>query len=259
MKVLIIPEDPKLDQYILRPVVERMMADLGVAARVEVLWDPRLRSVSQALDPATVRKIVAANRMVDLFLLMVDRDCESDRAARARTREDEHPGRLLATLAIEEVEVWMLALHRDVLPSAWQDIRRECHPKERFAHPLLASIFPRLAPGEGRRGGDAGPRQPMARRARDLSRAGGAEATDPRLDGKGELTGSSSEMVVSATARRDRVPRGHYSFTYPAADTSPPGPARRAAPWRCARTRTSRCGPCGSWSCRSCRRRRGRA
>ena len=33
MKILVIPEDPMLDQYILKPVVERLFADLGLGPR----------------------------------------------------------------------------------------------------------------------------------------------------------------------------------------------------------------------------------
>lgn len=151
MKVLVIPEDPMLDQYILKPVVERLFADLGRAVRVNVLWNPRLRSVNQALDSPVVRDIVGIYSMIDLFLLIVDRDADEHRAERARMRETEHPGRLLACLAVEEVEVWMLALHRDLLPSPWAEIRRERDPKERFAHPFLAAYAPKLDAGQGRK------------------------------------------------------------------------------------------------------------
>jgi hypothetical protein len=51
-------------------------------------------------------------------------------------------------LAIEEVEVWMLALHREAF--SWNEVRAEPHPKERFALPFLAERAPKLAPGAGR-------------------------------------------------------------------------------------------------------------
>ncbi len=151
MKVLVIPEDPMLDQYILKPVVERLFADLGLAARIEVLWSPRLRSVNQALDASVVRHIIDTYSMIDLFLLIVDRDADEHRAKRVRMRETEHSGRLFACLAVEEVEVWMLALHRDRLPSPWAEIRGERDPKERFAHPFLAAHAPKLDAGQGRK------------------------------------------------------------------------------------------------------------
>ncbi len=138
MKVLIIPEDPTLDQYILKPVVERVLQELGRRARVEVLWDPRLRGIHDALDADTVAGIVDDNPMVDLFLLMIDRDCNRfGNQAKALARQSEHPQRLLVCLAIEEVEVWMLALFRDGLTFSWSEVRKECDPKERFALPFL--------------------------------------------------------------------------------------------------------------------------
>jgi hypothetical protein len=151
MKVLIIPEDPTLDRYILKPIVERIFADHGQRARIEVLQNPRLRGVAQALDGAILTKIMTMYPMIDLFLVMVDRDGQPEkRSASARARESEHAGQLLVCLAIEEIEVWMLALHREAINAPWQEIRREHHPKERFAKPFLAEHAPRLAPGGGR-------------------------------------------------------------------------------------------------------------
>lgn len=37
MKVLVIPEDQVHDQYILKPVVEALLADLEIPAHVQVL------------------------------------------------------------------------------------------------------------------------------------------------------------------------------------------------------------------------------
>jgi hypothetical protein len=151
LKVLVIPEDPILDQYILKPIVEQIFADLGRSPRVQVLTRPRLRGVAQALDPAVLADIVDTNRMVDLFLVLIDRDGDATRRpVEAQQREQEHPDRLFVCLAIEEVEVWMLALHRDALGAPWREVRAERDPKERFAHPFLAERAPKLAPGAGR-------------------------------------------------------------------------------------------------------------
>lgn len=150
MKVLIIPEDPTLDQYILKPVVTRLFSDLGRSARIDVLSNPRLRGVSQALNRETLAAIAATFRMIDLFLVLVDRDGDLERAGVAQAREDEQTGRLFVCLAIEEVEVWMLALHRDTLGAPWTEVRSEIHPKERFAQPFLATQAPKLGAGGGR-------------------------------------------------------------------------------------------------------------
>jgi len=150
LKVLVIPEDPVLDQYVLKPIVERMFDDLGRRARVQVLTSPRLQGVAQALDRDVLARVVSQYAMYDVFLLMVDRDAVESHAALAALRESEHPGRLFACLAIEEVEVWMLALHRDRLGVPWRDVRADRDPKERFAAPLLRQLAPRMALGGGR-------------------------------------------------------------------------------------------------------------
>ena len=151
MKVLIVPEDPTHDQFILKPVVERIFRDLQISARVDVLRDPHLRGVDQALDRQTVAEIIADNHMIDLFLVMVDQDCNRfSNRERAKDREAEHCEALIACLAIEEIEVWMLALHRDRLGVPWRQVRHDCDPKERYADALLDGIG-RSGPGGGRK------------------------------------------------------------------------------------------------------------
>jgi hypothetical protein len=149
VKILVIPEDPKLDQYILKPVVVRLFADLDKSPRIDVLTNPRLRGVAEALDSAKLADIVATFPMIDLFLVIVDRDGVRTRHATAAAREAEHPRRLLVCLAIEEIEVWMLAIHKD-LGTPWREIRNEAHPKERFAIPFLNERAPKLDLGQGR-------------------------------------------------------------------------------------------------------------
>jgi hypothetical protein len=68
VKILVIPEDPILDQYVLKPLVEGIFSDLGRTARVHVLTNPRLRGVDQALHSGTLADIVATYSMHDLFL-----------------------------------------------------------------------------------------------------------------------------------------------------------------------------------------------
>lgn len=152
MKVLVIPEDPTYDQYVLKPIVERIFKSLGRTARIDVLRDPRLKGVSQALAPEVIARIVERFPMIDLFLVLVDRDGDAERrAAQGETLEEAYRGRLITCFAIEEIEVWMLALHRDRLSVSWREVRAERHPKERFAEPFLAQHAPRLGPGRGRK------------------------------------------------------------------------------------------------------------
>ena len=139
MRVLIIPEDPTLDRHVSKPVVERIFADLGhPRARVEVLTDPHLSGITQALDENVIAEILEDNRMVDLFLLIIDRDCENyGNSQKAAARKSGHPGKLLTALAREELEVWPLALHRSELSAPWNEVSSDCHPKELFYDPFI--------------------------------------------------------------------------------------------------------------------------
>ncbi len=151
MKVLIIPEDQQLDRYIAQPVIEALFADLDRPARVEVLPEPRLRGASEALDPEILKRVIEDNPMVDLFLLIVDADCDrANHRGKAEQRAREHPGKLLACVAVQELEVWLLALYKDKLDTGFSDVRRECDPKERWAEPLLKSLGTE-SPGAGRK------------------------------------------------------------------------------------------------------------
>jgi hypothetical protein len=151
VKVLVIPEDQEIDRYILKPVIEAMFADLEVPARVDVLPEPRLRGTSDALDEGVVRDIVSDNPMIDLFLLVIDRDCNRENnVQRAAARVNEHADRMVGCLAEQELEVWMLALYKDRLDAPFSEVRAECDPKERWAEPLLKELGTD-GPGRGRR------------------------------------------------------------------------------------------------------------
>ncbi len=152
MRVLVIPEDPTLDQYILKPIIERVLAEAGGTGRVEVLQNPRMRGATHALNAGIVREIIEDNSMIDLFVLAVDRDCDRDgNVGLAEARANEHPGKLLSCLAVEEVEVWMLALHRQSLRTPWSEVRSDCDPKERHAEPFLDRMEWSLGVGGGRK------------------------------------------------------------------------------------------------------------
>lgn len=152
MRVLIIPEDPTLDQHVLKPIVERIFADLQRSARVEVLQDPHLRGVAQALNKDVVDGIIADNRMIDLFLILVDRDCDRmGNESAASTRQSDHADRLIAALAWQEVEVWALAPHRDKLGASWGDVRTACDPKERYFDPFIDRMGWLDGVGKGRK------------------------------------------------------------------------------------------------------------
>jgi hypothetical protein len=151
VKIAIIPEDQHADQYIVGPIVERIARDVGISGVVRVLFEPRLRGASEALNPGVLAEIVNENRMVDAFVLVVDRDCDREHhEARLADRVREHGGKVIGCLARQEVEVWMLALHAKELSASWTEVLEECDPKERFAEPLLKRLG-RDGPGRGRK------------------------------------------------------------------------------------------------------------
>lgn len=154
MRILIIPEDPRLDQFILKPIVEAIFKDLKRVASVQVLQNPRLRSVDQALDPTMLGGIINSYPQEDLFLLLLDRDCDQNRINRVGAREHETGGIgkwLIGCLAIEEVEMWALAIYQGKLPVSWQEMRQECDPKETYFHPLIERLGLQTAVGRGRK------------------------------------------------------------------------------------------------------------
>lgn len=147
MKIFIIPEDQELDQYIVKPILERILSDIGRTARIDVLPKPRMRGISHLMGPGVIEDIVEDYPMADLFVVMVDSDCDyQNRGEKIKALVERQPAardgkkRLIACIAREEIEVWMLGLHhRDpALGAAWQDIRAHCHPKEAFAEPFIA-------------------------------------------------------------------------------------------------------------------------
>lgn len=152
MKVLLLHENQTYDPYITKPVIEGMFEAMGRKATVEPLRRPNLHGVDQVLKLSVLTEIIENNPMVRVFIALVDRDGVEGRAARATALEEAHPGKLVITLAIEELEVWMLALHRDKLGDArWQDVRAEPHPKEVYAAPLLEMLAVSSGPGGGRK------------------------------------------------------------------------------------------------------------
>lgn len=159
MNVLVIPEDFTHDHYVLRPIVEAMLAHIGKRrANVRVCTEPCLRGIDQALRWERIQEILDQYQgMVQLFLHIVDRDSENTRRTALDNLERQAraylpPGRLFfSEHAWQEIEVWALA--GQDLPSdwRWQDIRSERDPKEKYFLPLARQRGLLDEPGEGRK------------------------------------------------------------------------------------------------------------
>ncbi len=153
MKVLIIPEDFRKDQYILKPLFTRLFRRLGVpSVDIEVCQNPLLGGIGNALDLENLATIVEKRRaMYDLFILCVDRDGVVGRRQRLDDIEREFGPSFLAANAWEELETWVLA-GLDLLPGwQWQDVRAEVHVKEQYFEPLAAQRGLSNTPDGGRK------------------------------------------------------------------------------------------------------------
>lgn len=159
MRVLIIPEDFRKDQYVLQPVISAMLKELGKPqAKVIVCRDPLLGGIDQALRWERIEDIISRYRgMIDLFILCVDRDGREGRRITLDQLESQAATTLserqlfLAENAWQEIEVWVLAGH-DPLPGwSWNEIRAEINPKERYYLPLAQQRQLLDEPGEGRK------------------------------------------------------------------------------------------------------------
>ena len=153
MRVLLIPEDFRNDQYILKPIFERLFRSLGKSSlRVEVCRDPLLGGVREALDSERLRKVVGQFQgMVDIFVLCVDRDGKEGRRRRLNEIEVEFGNTFVAENAWEEVETWVLAGVKLPPDWSWREVRAEVSVKERYFEPFAAERELSDAPGGGRK------------------------------------------------------------------------------------------------------------
>lgn len=155
MNVLIIPEDFRNDQYILKPLFSRLFQSVGKGhARVRVCLDPLLGGVGEALKSERIKEVVRKHEgMTDIFVLCIDRDGDTNRRQRLDSLQQEFGnGQLfLAENAWEELETWVLAGLE--LPSEWdwKTVRAEIQVKERYFEPLADRRNLSDAPGRGRK------------------------------------------------------------------------------------------------------------
>ncbi len=154
MKVLIIPEDFRHDQYVLKPLFSRLFQSLGKRpVRVRVCQE-LLGGVGEALKAERLEEIIQDYEgTADVFILCVDRDGELGRRQRLDQLESQFGNgvQFLAENAREEIETWVLAGLN--LPNDWRwaDVRSEVHVKETYFEPLVAERGLSDSPGRGRK------------------------------------------------------------------------------------------------------------
>lgn len=150
--VLVVPEDPANNGYILKPLVSRMLSECGKPnAVVTVLSNPRAQGYEHAKRLLQTR-IFEAYRHMNLLLFLPDAD--------GRDRRDEFGSlegeaarrgvRLLCCAAVQEVEAWLLAGHRNRLGQDWREVRDDVSVKENVFQPFLTKHGNLKAAGGGR-------------------------------------------------------------------------------------------------------------
>ena len=157
LNVLVIPEDFRKDQYVLRPLMRRVFEEIGKPrARVEICIDPLLGGVDQALKWERIEEVISMYPMVQIFLLIVDRDGKPGRR-HALDKLEQSAAELLGANRIllgenawQEIEVWALAGQDLPADWKWSAIREEEHPKEAYFEPHSQSRQLTDEPGAGR-------------------------------------------------------------------------------------------------------------
>ena len=158
--MLVIPEDFRKDQYLLRPLFVRLFEDLGFTnVRVRVCQDPLLGGVREALKLERVKEIVEQyGAMTDMLVLCVDRDGVEGRSDQLSKLEcqisadvSQHGARFVAENAWEEIETWALAGLKLRKGWRWDAVCREVQVKERYFEPLAQQLGVSDGPGGGRK------------------------------------------------------------------------------------------------------------
>ncbi len=150
-RVLVIPEDPTWNGYILKPLAKRLLADAGrPLARVALLANPWLRGYPHALR-AIREELPDTYRFFDLWLFFPDADRASpDAMTRLEADLQARDIPLLCCPAQPEVEIYACVGFRNDLPGGWEDARTHPRMKEEVFEPLLQTHGDPRQAGGGR-------------------------------------------------------------------------------------------------------------
>ena len=153
MNILVIPEDFRNDQYILKPLFERLVRAMPYV-HIFICRDPLLGGIGEALKLEKMKYIVSRYRTsMDAFVLCVDRDGELGRRRRLDQLEQElnNGAPFLAQCAWEEIETWVLAGLDLQSGWSWSDVRAERDVKEIYFERLAAQRGLSKSLGGGRK------------------------------------------------------------------------------------------------------------
>ena len=150
-RVLVVPEDPTHNGYILKPLLEALLADAGKPqARVQVLSNPRLNGYDQAVQ-AIRHDLADSYRWFDLWVFVPDADRGTPAAMDALEAELSGQGVTLFCCPAEpEVEIYACAAYRAEIPGGWPAARAHPRMKEAVFAPLQAAHGDARSAGGGR-------------------------------------------------------------------------------------------------------------
>lgn len=150
-RVLVIPEDPTNNGYILKPLVEAIIADSGKPnAQVKVLINPRLEGFDHAME-AIRCELPERYGFFDLWVFIPDGDragpdamaaLEKDLAAKRIT--------LICCPAQPEVEIYACVPFRGEIQGGWDAARSNTQFKEEVFELLLTKYGDSRRAGAGR-------------------------------------------------------------------------------------------------------------
>lgn len=148
-RVLVIPEDPTHNGYILRPLMGQLLDLAGKPrAHIQVLTSPRVQGYLPAVH-AIRTELRNRYRHFDLWVFVPD----ADRGSSAGSLEgelSEHGIRLMVCPAVPELEAWLLAGYREHLDLPWDAVRKHPRLKEEVFEPFLKKHGDPREPGSGR-------------------------------------------------------------------------------------------------------------
>ena len=149
-KVLVIPEDPTFNGYLLQPLVERVLAEAGKPrAQVLVLRDPKTGGFEHAWEVISAGELQGRYGYYDLWLYLPDGDKTKNLALLEATVKNQKAP-LIASYLTPEVEVTVVAGHPNADTTGWQEKKRRPRFKEVVFEPFLAANGNPTAPGHGR-------------------------------------------------------------------------------------------------------------
>lgn len=149
-KVLVIPEDPTYNGYLLKPLVERILREVGKPhAQVLVLRDPKTGSFENAYDLIKNGSLCSRYGYYDLWLFLPDGDKHKDLTKLEESASDQKVT-LIAAYLNPEVEATIIAGHPSADVRGWDRMRAHPQFKEKVFQPFLEAHGNPTSPGQGR-------------------------------------------------------------------------------------------------------------